>query len=309
MAGARQGGVQQARLPDARPGGRRRRRATSALLREVLYAIAKCKPVDAAHQGGQAALPARQPVPASRSSRRDVMEFDIELPGAGAVRHAFAARGAEGRLGAVRLRRARQGARVPRAGRRFKAKAKDLGNQHLIKLLDAIALVAAKLPDPYPRQGQIMVIEMASAFLLVEHVIDHFTARPTTSRSRSSIMGGWLLDAAKGKSTGEPPPGLRADLTERSARCSCARRSPRKSSPTCSTSSRCSTRSRATRRSARRSPSCSPTCGRSTARCSVLRLRAARRRPLAICEAMIARMRASRSTPAPPTTWTGSPRA
>src|ERR1700682_5280925 len=34
----------------------------------------------------------------------------------------------------------------------FKSKTKDLGNQHLIKLLDAIALVAAKLPDPYPRQ-------------------------------------------------------------------------------------------------------------------------------------------------------------
>ncbi len=28
-------------------------------------------------------------------------------------------------------------------------------------------------------------------------------------------MGGWLLDAAKGKSTGEPPAGLRADLSER----------------------------------------------------------------------------------------------
>jgi chemosensory pili system protein ChpA (sensor histidine kinase/response regulator) len=28
-------------------------------------------------------------------------------------------------------------------------------------------------------------------------------------------MGGWLLDAAKGKSTGEPPPGLRVDLSQR----------------------------------------------------------------------------------------------
>ena len=58
----------------------------------------------------------------------------------------------------------------------FKAKTKDLGNQHLIKLLDAISLVAGKLPDPYPRQEQMMVIEMASAFLLVEHIIDHFTS-------------------------------------------------------------------------------------------------------------------------------------
>src|SRR6185436_16137576 len=29
------------------------------------------------------------------------------------------------------------------------------------------------------------------------------------------IMGGWLLDAAKGKSSGKPPPGLRADLTQK----------------------------------------------------------------------------------------------
>jgi chemosensory pili system protein ChpA (sensor histidine kinase/response regulator) len=97
----------------------------------------------------------------------------------------------------------------------FKAKTKDLGNQHLIKLLEAIALVATKLPDPYPRQEQRMVIEMASAFLLVEHVIDHFSSPAGDLEAQIVIMGGWLLDAAKGKSTGEPPAGLRSDLTER----------------------------------------------------------------------------------------------
>ncbi len=97
----------------------------------------------------------------------------------------------------------------------FKAKTKDLGNQHLIKLLDAIALVAGKLPDPYPRDKQTMVIEMASAFLLVEHVIDHFSSPADDLEVQIVIMGGWLLDAAKGKSSGEPPAGLRPDLTER----------------------------------------------------------------------------------------------
>jgi chemosensory pili system protein ChpA (sensor histidine kinase/response regulator) len=97
----------------------------------------------------------------------------------------------------------------------FKSKTKDLGNQHLIKLLDAIALVAAKLPDPYPRGEQMLVIEMASAFLLVEHVIDHFTSPADDLEAQIVIMGGWLLDAAKGKSNGEPPAGLRPDLTER----------------------------------------------------------------------------------------------
>ena len=97
----------------------------------------------------------------------------------------------------------------------FKAKTKDLGNQHLIKLLDAIALVAGKLPDPYPREKQTMVIEMASAFLLVEHVIDHFSSPADDLEVQIVIMGGWLLDAANGKSSGEPPAGLRPDLTER----------------------------------------------------------------------------------------------
>jgi len=96
----------------------------------------------------------------------------------------------------------------------FKAKATPLGNQHLIKLLDAIALVTKHLPGKPPGQGQFMVIEMASAFLLVESVIDHFTSPPADAEQQIGIMGGWLLDAATGKSTGEVPAGLRSDLTE-----------------------------------------------------------------------------------------------
>jgi chemosensory pili system protein ChpA (sensor histidine kinase/response regulator) len=97
----------------------------------------------------------------------------------------------------------------------FKAKAGELRNQHMIKLLDAIALVAKHLPDPYPRQNQYMVIEMASAFLLVESVIDHFTSPPSDLEEQIVILGGWLLDSAKGRSTSEPPAGLRADLVQK----------------------------------------------------------------------------------------------
>ncbi|HSA71369.1 MAG TPA: hybrid sensor histidine kinase/response regulator [Burkholderiales bacterium] len=97
----------------------------------------------------------------------------------------------------------------------FKLRTRDLGNAHLIKLLDAIALAAAKLPDPYSPDRQAMVIEMASAFLLVEHVIDHFSNPSDDLELQIVIMGNWLLDAANGKSNGEPPPGLRTDLTER----------------------------------------------------------------------------------------------
>jgi chemosensory pili system protein ChpA (sensor histidine kinase/response regulator) len=96
----------------------------------------------------------------------------------------------------------------------FKTKAMPLGNQHLIKLLDAISLVTKHLPSTAPAQGQFMVIEMASAFLLVESVVDHFTSPPPDIEQQIGIMGGWLLDAAMGKSSGEVPAGLRSDLTE-----------------------------------------------------------------------------------------------
>ena len=96
----------------------------------------------------------------------------------------------------------------------FKAKAAELGNKHLIKLLDAITLVATRLPDPYPPKSQFMVIEMASAFLLAESVLENFARPPADLQQQIGIMGGWLLDAAQGKSTGEPPAGLRADLSQ-----------------------------------------------------------------------------------------------
>jgi chemosensory pili system protein ChpA (sensor histidine kinase/response regulator) len=97
----------------------------------------------------------------------------------------------------------------------FRTKAAELGNQHLIKLLDAISLVTKQLPDPYPRQKDYMVIEMASAFLLVESVIDQFGNPPQDIDQQIVIMGGWLLDSAKGKSKSEPPAGLRADLVQK----------------------------------------------------------------------------------------------
>jgi chemosensory pili system protein ChpA (sensor histidine kinase/response regulator) len=97
----------------------------------------------------------------------------------------------------------------------FKAKAGELGNQHLIKLLDAIVVVTKHLPDPYPRHNQYMVIEMASAFLLIESVIDRFGSPPADLEQQIVILGGWVLDAAKGKSNGEPPAGLRGDLLQK----------------------------------------------------------------------------------------------
>jgi len=55
---------------------------------------------------------------------------------------------------------------------------------------------------------------MASAFLLAESIINNFTDPPADLEQQIVIMGGWLLDAAKGKPSGGAPPGLRPDLSQ-----------------------------------------------------------------------------------------------
>ncbi|HZQ72452.1 MAG TPA: Hpt domain-containing protein [Burkholderiales bacterium] len=84
----------------------------------------------------------------------------------------------------------------------------------LAALLVALGEVAAKLPDAYPRQKNFMVVEMASAFLLAENAIENFSSPAEDMPEQVKIMGAWLLDAAQGKSSGEPPAGLRASLLQ-----------------------------------------------------------------------------------------------
>jgi chemosensory pili system protein ChpA (sensor histidine kinase/response regulator) len=184
------------------------------LLRELLYAVAKAQsPSPRVKQIRQLyQLDSLFPEPPKAEGPK--LEFDLDwLEPALYDMHS--------RLDALKAAWEQYVAGEPKAVKRFrelvtafKAKALPLGNQHLIKLLDAITLVTKHLPDSPPRQGQFMVIEMASAFLLVESVVDHFTSPPPDFEKQIVIMGGWLLDAAMGKSTGEVPAGLRPDLSE-----------------------------------------------------------------------------------------------
>jgi chemosensory pili system protein ChpA (sensor histidine kinase/response regulator) len=182
------------------------------LLRDIMYLIAKSKPVSNRLREVRHLyrLDSLFPAPAMPG----LMEFDLDWlgPALDDLRSRLEAL----KAGWVQYISAEQGsaARFRELVTSFKAKARDLSNQHLVKLLDAISLVASRIPDPYPPTGQLMVIEMASAFLLVEHVIENFTEPPADLEQQIAIMGGWLLDAAKGKSTGEPPPGMRADLSQ-----------------------------------------------------------------------------------------------
>ncbi|HEV7477920.1 MAG TPA: Hpt domain-containing protein, partial [Burkholderiales bacterium] len=184
------------------------------LLRDLLYAVAKCKPVTPRIKEIRQLYQLESLFPEAPKAGGGVMEFDIEFLEVALYDLHSRLEALKGAWVQYVSGEQKSAGRFRELVGAFKAKASELGNQHLIKLLDAIGLVAAKLPDPYPRQNQFMVIEMASAFLLVEQVIDHFTTPPDDLAPQIVIMGGWLLDAAKGKSSGEVPAGMRPDLTQ-----------------------------------------------------------------------------------------------
>jgi chemosensory pili system protein ChpA (sensor histidine kinase/response regulator) len=183
------------------------------LLRDVLYAVAQCKPATPRVREVKQLYLLDSLFPEPQAG--EVVQFDMDWlqPALSDVRS---------RLEALKSMWLQYVSGEPKSAARFrelvgsfKAKAGELGNPHLVRLLDAIALVATRLPDPYPAQDQLLVIEMASAFLLAESVVENFTDPAADIGEQIGIMGGWLLDAAKGRSSGEPPPGLRADLSER----------------------------------------------------------------------------------------------
>jgi chemosensory pili system protein ChpA (sensor histidine kinase/response regulator) len=92
--------------------------------------------------------------------------------------------------------------------------ASHLANFHFTGLLDAVALAAAKLPEPRPDDDQRLVIEMSSAFILAESILDGLGKAPEDLEAQVRILSAWLAQAAAGKSDGKPPAGLRAEFTQ-----------------------------------------------------------------------------------------------
>ena len=189
------------------------KKQNESLLREVLYAVGKCKTISPRITNVRQLYQLDALFP--ESGLAGLMTFDMDW-----LQPAL--KDARSRLEVLKSTWLQYVSGEPRSASRFrelvisfKARANELGNPQLVKLLDVIALVSTRLPDPYRSQSQLMVVEMASAFLFAESIIDSFTSPPGDLEQQIVIMGGWLLDAAKGKSTGEPPPGLRVDLSRR----------------------------------------------------------------------------------------------
>jgi chemosensory pili system protein ChpA (sensor histidine kinase/response regulator) len=183
------------------------------LLRDVLYAIATCQ------ESSQRIKEVRQlfkldsqfPEPTVLG----LMEYDMDrvLPVLNDMRSRLD--GAKNAWVQYTSGEARALTRFRELAAALKTRANDLDNQHLVRLFDVVVFIAARLPDPYPQQQQIMIVEMAAAFLLAEHILENFTAPLPDLDQQVKVMAGWLLDAAKGKTrSGEPPAGLRADLTQ-----------------------------------------------------------------------------------------------
>jgi len=184
-----------------------------ALLRDLLYAIAKCKPATPRLREIKQLFQLDGQFPDDDAG--GVMAYDMDWLGPALADLRARLEALKGMWLQYVSGEPKSAARFRELVASFKAKAAEVGSAPLVKLLDAIALVTSRLPDPYPPDSHAVVIEMASAFLLAESLIENFTAPAADAEEQIGIMGGWLLDAAKGKSTGELPAGLRAELNER----------------------------------------------------------------------------------------------
>ena len=98
--------------------------------------------------------------------------------------------------------------------RTLQPKAKPLQSVHLDRLLDAIARAADRLPDPRPRESDELLVEMAAAFLLTDHILDTFGSPAADLQQQVGLLTGWLIDAANGKANDSLPEGLRPDLVQ-----------------------------------------------------------------------------------------------
>ena len=176
--------------------------------RDVFYAIASCRVANPRLQHAQQVL--------------DLAEIIPDAQTAGALqRHQPALDDARIRLENIKQVWSEYVAGEPRRLARFRElldpltqKTHELGNAPLLQLLLAINAATPQLPDPYPLDGQVMSLEMASALLMVENIIHHFNNLPSDLDQQVAIMKDWLAAAVEGKVASSAPPGLRADIVQ-----------------------------------------------------------------------------------------------
>ena len=95
----------------------------------------------------------------------------------------------------------------------LQAKAAPLHSAQLDGLLATIAKATGRLPQAHPAESDAMLVEMAAAFLLAEHIVDTFGKAPADLDEQLALLSKWLLDAAAGK-TAPAPTALRPELLQ-----------------------------------------------------------------------------------------------
>jgi chemosensory pili system protein ChpA (sensor histidine kinase/response regulator) len=95
----------------------------------------------------------------------------------------------------------------------LRTKAAPLASPQFDRLLDTLAEVAGRLPDPHPAESDALLVEMACAFLLADNILDTFGQPPEDLDEQLELLAGWLLDAANGKPAAAPA-GLRPELRQ-----------------------------------------------------------------------------------------------
>ena len=185
------------------------RAPNEALIRELLYAIACCSAGTQRLRQVRQVFQLDQLLPAAEAAAPDLSSLQPAI--------------ADARSRLQALKRAWQqyvtgeapgAARVREITASLMELASALPNAHFTRLLEAIALAAATLPEPRPGDDQRLVIEMSAAFMLAENILEDFGKAPADLEAQVRILGAWLADAAAGKSSGKPPAGLRAELTQ-----------------------------------------------------------------------------------------------
>ncbi|MHB8668533.1 MAG: Hpt domain-containing protein, partial [Burkholderiales bacterium] len=185
------------------------RAANDGLMRELLYAVAS----------GGAATPRLKQVRQTFRLDQLIAAAAPAAPDLNALQPAI--EDARARLKALRgawqqyvLGEAPGAARVREISAALAQMASGLFQPQFARLLEAIAAAAATLPDARSGDDQHLVIEMAAAFMFAENMLENFAAAPADLEEQVGIFVAWLAQAAAGKSSGTPPAGLRAELTQ-----------------------------------------------------------------------------------------------
>jgi len=96
----------------------------------------------------------------------------------------------------------------------LQASAAALGNEQLSKLLGVVAGAAERLPQKPAERSDFLLLEMASALLLAQSLLEHADQPLADTAEQVEIMSRWLADGVAGKSSAKAPEGLRPELTQ-----------------------------------------------------------------------------------------------